>query len=60
MTAREGRQAQGAGTPVPRPASSVPAAGLPDYAELRCVSAFPTDIFAWPGFALQPARRASR
>jgi error-prone DNA polymerase len=40
MTASDGRQGQGAGTPVPRSASSVPAAGLPDYAELRCVSTF--------------------
>jgi error-prone DNA polymerase len=40
MTAGDGHQGQGAGTPVPRSASSVPAAGLPDYAELRCVSTF--------------------
>ena len=40
MTASDGRQGQGAHSPVPRSASSVPAAGLPDYAELRCVSTF--------------------
>ena len=40
MTASDGRQGQGAGMSAPRSASSVPAAGLPDYAELRCVSTF--------------------
>ena len=40
MTASDGHQGQGAHTPDPAPASSAPAAGLPEYAELRCVSTF--------------------